>query len=97
VSRELAEELGVEVSPAEVADRAELLGIAHDLLRLRPDLVFRLDLTPAEAQTVTTSTGDGEFAEVRQVAVAGLAPFWRAHPPTVLTPAAAGAIALLEG
>jgi len=96
VSRELAEELGVEVSPAAVADRAELLGIAHDLLRLRPDLVFRLDLTPAEARAVTA--GDGEFAEVEQVDVSagGIERFWTAHPPSVITPAAAGAVALLE-
>jgi len=96
VSRELAEELGVQVSPAEVARRAEILGIAHDLLRLRPDLVFRLGLTPAEARAM--SAGDGEFAEVQQVEVSagGIERFWRAHPPAVLTPAAAGAVALLE-
>ncbi|MCU7728091.1 NUDIX domain-containing protein [Actinoplanes sp. KI2] len=97
VSRELAEELGVEVGPAEVARRATVLGIAHDLLRLRPDLVFRLDLTPAEARAVTA--GDGEFADVQQVELSagGIERFWTAHPPSVLTPAAAGAVALLEG
>jgi 8-oxo-dGTP pyrophosphatase MutT (NUDIX family) len=96
VSRELAEELGVTVTPADVASRGEVLGVAHDLLRLRPEVVLRLDLTPEESPDLTL--GDGEFDELRayEDSTQGIGEFWAGHPPSVLTPAAAGAIALLE-
>jgi len=96
VSRELEEELGVMVSPAEVARRGEILGVAHDLLRLRPDVALRLDLTLDESRSL--AVGDGEFVEFRghEMAAQDISEFWATHPPSTLTPAAAGAVALLE-
>jgi hypothetical protein len=46
ISAELHEELGVRLDPAEVLHRATVLGIAQDLLRLRPDLVVRFGRGP---------------------------------------------------
>jgi 8-oxo-dGTP pyrophosphatase MutT (NUDIX family) len=96
VTRELREELGVELDRREVTGRLRLLGICHDLLRLRPDIVVRLDLEPGEIPDLARS--EAEFAELADVEVSptGLAAFWEEHSPATVTPPAAGAIALLE-
>lgn len=101
VALELSEELGVDLPVAQVAARATVLGLVHDLTRLRADLAVRLDLTAAEAAGITAPPG-GEFDALRLVPVdpvdpAGLDALWREHPPERLTPAGAGALALLEG
>lgn len=97
VALELSEELGVGLPVAEIAARVEVLGLVHDLTRLRADLAVRLDLTAAEAETITAPPG-GEFDALRLVGVdpAGFDALWREHPPERLTPAGAGALALLE-
>ncbi len=94
---ELAEELGIVVAPDELAARATVLGLAHDTTRLRPDLCLRLDLTRGEAAAAAFDV-TGEFDAYDRVGLgaADLARFWAAHPPELLTPAAAGALALLE-
>jgi len=96
VATELQEELGIRVEPALVAERLVVLGLIHDLLRLKPDLVVQLDLAPAEVPAQLEAVS--EFSELALVRTdrAGLAAFWEAHDPGVLTPAAAGAIALFE-
>ncbi len=96
VSRELAEELGVTIAPDEVARRGEVLGVIHDLLRLKPDVAVRLDLTAREALGLTA--GDGEFVELGQfdITAQGFDDFWAARPPSTITAPAAGAVALLE-
>lgn len=96
VATELLEELGIRIAPAEVAERLVRLGLVHDLLRLKPDLVVRLDLSPDEVPDQLEAVS--EFSELAFVPTdrPGLAAFWSAHPPGVLTPAAAGAIARFE-
>ena len=97
VALELAEELGVVLPVAEVAARARVLGLVHDLTRLRADLAVHLELTAAEAGRITAPPG-GEFDALRErdVDPASFDALWRDHPPERLTPAGAGALALLE-
>ncbi|BCY09310.1 NUDIX domain-containing protein [Actinoplanes sp. L3-i22] len=96
VARELVEELGVSISPGEVGRRAQVLGVVHDLLRLKPDVVVRLDLTAEEA--LGFNAGDGEFVEFQEfdITAEGISDFWATHPPDTLTAPAAGAVALLD-
>ncbi|MDP9393999.1 MAG: NUDIX domain-containing protein [Actinomycetota bacterium] len=98
VATELAEEVGVRLAREDVASRLTVLGLAHDLLRLRPDLCVRLDLRADEAPPTGALPRDGEFDEMSQVLLTpeGLDHFWTRHPPGALTPAAAGALALTE-
>ena len=97
VALELAEELGVEIPVAEVAARATVLGLVHDLTRLRADLAVHLELTADEAGRVAAPAG-GEFDALsgRAVDPASFDALWREHPPERLTPAGAGALALLQ-
>ncbi|MFN8077629.1 MAG: hypothetical protein U0Q15_19705 [Kineosporiaceae bacterium] len=88
---ELAEELGVHLDPADASHRARVLGVVHDLLRLRPDVVVRLDLDDREAAGITHGP---EFDALTTVALA-TATVPAEAPPSPLTPAAAGAFALL--
>ncbi len=50
--QELGEELGVQLpgGHAALAPRLRVLGVAYDLLRLRPEVCLRLDLTAAEGE-----------------------------------------------
>ncbi len=97
VAVELAEEVAVEVAVEQVAARASVLGLVHDLTRLRPDLSVRLDLTAEEAAAVALPPG-GEFDDLALIPLdaASMARFWGEHPPERLTPAAAGTLALVE-
>lgn len=99
VHSELAEELGVFVKPAELRGRLTLLGIAHDLLRLRPDVCLRLDLSASELSSDGVTLSASEFAahQLFELSRGGLKDFWSTRKPQELTPAAAGAIALIEG
>jgi 8-oxo-dGTP pyrophosphatase MutT (NUDIX family) len=96
VATELLEELGIQIAPGRVAERLVALGLVHDLLRLKPDLVVRLDLSAAEVPAELEAVS--EFSELAFVPARrdALDNFWRTHDPDVLTPAAAGAIALFE-
>lgn len=96
VATELHEELGIRIASAEVADRMVVLGLVHDLLRLKPDLVVRLDLAATELPAALEAVS--EFSELAFVPAErdALNRFWAAHGPSTLTPAAAGAIALFE-
>lgn len=91
VRRELDEELGVELSDG---SHLHVLGLAHDLLRLRPEICLRLDLD----QWTGLPASILEFDRFALVGIDpdGLSQFWADHPPDLLTPAAAGAVALLE-
>lgn len=91
VARELVEELGVALDADEVARRGRVVGLVHDLERLRPDVVVHLPLTPDEAARVEPGE---EFDAVRRVRPD--AAFWAAHGPGALTAPAAGALALWE-
>jgi hypothetical protein len=96
VATELLEELGIRIPATEVADRMLGLGLVHDLLRLKPDLVVRLDLSAAEVPAELAAVS--EFSELAFIPLdrTGVETFWKEHDPEHLTPAAAGAIALLE-
>jgi 8-oxo-dGTP pyrophosphatase MutT (NUDIX family) len=99
VKRELAEELNVHLdSEDDLAGRLEPLGIGFDLLRLRPEICLRLELQDAEAPSSGPVLSSLEFQERALVETSGtsMAAFWQSHPPEILTPAAAAAIALLE-
>ena len=94
IADELAEELGITLTAAEVGARATVLGICHDLLRLRPDVVVRLDLGPDERPDHRV---DGqEFDELRMVPLDALGDVWGQLPPGDITAPGAGALALLE-
>ncbi len=97
VAVELAEEISVSLPVAQIAARATVLGLVHDLTRLRPDVSVRLDLTAQEAATVALPAG-GEFDDLVLVGTdpASVQRFWAEHPPERLTPAGAGALALME-
>jgi 8-oxo-dGTP pyrophosphatase MutT (NUDIX family) len=99
VERELSEELGVRPdTPAALAARLKPLGIGFDLLRLRPEICLRLDLEEHEFPREGPFLTRGEFQDRCLVALSGssMSAFWERHPPELLTPAAAAAIALLE-
>jgi hypothetical protein len=96
VATELAEELGLRLAAADIGRRARILGIVHDLLRLRPDVVIELPLSHAESAGLAPGP---EFSRLDrlQTSPAALRAFWRRCGPEQLTPPAAGAIALLAG
>lgn len=89
VARELAEELGLGLKGAA---RLTVLGLAHDLRRLRPEVCLHLDL-PYELKLPAETD---EFECFEAVPLADTGRFWERRPPDLLTPAAAGAVALLE-
>jgi hypothetical protein len=100
VRRELSEELGIELpSPNRLTERLKTLGVGHDLLRLRPEICLRLDLEEGEYHTDGPRLTPREFQDraLIELSIDGLEDFWRTHPPQTLAPAAAAAIALLEG
>jgi 8-oxo-dGTP pyrophosphatase MutT (NUDIX family) len=96
--RELDEELGVAIPADELEGRLEVLGIAMDLLRLRPEICLRLVLRPAEAEDAVLERAASEFATLRAVRVSrsALGAWWARMTPDLLTPAGAGAMTLLE-
>ena len=98
VRRELEEELGVALDATELTGRLAVLGLGYDLLRLRPELCLRLDLDPTELPHGRPQLDAAEFESHRLIELAppALDSFWRRHPPEVLTPAAAAAVALAE-
>jgi 8-oxo-dGTP pyrophosphatase MutT (NUDIX family) len=98
VRRELAEELGLYVDEPELVERLCPLGVAVDLLRLRPEICVRLDMAQENMGTGALRVAGEEFTSVKFVELSGrgLGALWSAHSPYELTPAAAGAIALLE-
>jgi 8-oxo-dGTP pyrophosphatase MutT (NUDIX family) len=95
--RELAEELKLrrKVRPAEL----RVLGVAFDLLRLRPEVCLYLQLLADDFDGSQLTLADDEFERVELVPLtpAGLAEWWKGHPPGSVTAAGAGALALLEG
>jgi NUDIX domain len=100
VASELGEELGVFLPPEQLRTRLGVLGLAHDLSRLRPEVCLVLRLTSAEAAPVATQVAGGsvspEFDELALVPLRRMRQAWAAHPPGTLTPAAAGVLTLLE-
>jgi hypothetical protein len=95
---ELSEELGIELPPERLANRLRTMGLSHDLLRLRPEICLRLDLEPGEYPAGGPELSPQEFQakDMLELSSAGMEHFWSTHPPATLTPAAAGALALLE-
>lgn len=98
VQRELAEELGVTFSTAKLRRRLRWLGVAHDLLRLRPEACVYLDCTFGDLPGGQLQPCNDEFQEwdLVECSPEGIAAFWASRPPELLTPAAAGAMALME-
>jgi 8-oxo-dGTP pyrophosphatase MutT (NUDIX family) len=98
IQRELEEELGVALSGEALVARLRVLGVGHDLLRLRPELCFRLDLDADEIGSWAVVQPRPEFSELAFVPldVHGLARFWESAPPGRITPAGAASVALLE-
>lgn len=96
VVQELAEELGIHLPVQEALKNMRTLGVVHDLTRLRPDLVVRLDL-PSEYVPESLAPAS-EFDAVKLIPVTrnALNEFWPSFTPDHLTPACAGAVALLE-
>ena len=96
--RELAEELGVVLSIKQLARRLVVVGIAFDLLRLRPEVCMRLDLTGAEARTILDSSTRSEFDSIEFLRLdrSAITAWWQTVGPDDVTPAAAGALALVE-
>jgi 8-oxo-dGTP pyrophosphatase MutT (NUDIX family) len=94
--RELAEELKMrrQVQPAEL----RVLGIAFDLLRLRPEVCLHLRLPADDFDGSQLTLAGDEFSRVELVPLspAGLADWWGGHPPGCVTAAGAGILALLE-
>lgn len=91
VQRETEEELGVRINEPD-AERLSALGYAFDLLRLRPEICLRLDLAE-----FSFKVGD-EFDRYQLVEVShdGIDQFWTSMSPAEITPAGAGAVALLQ-
>jgi len=99
VERELSEELGVRVGTSEaLSARLKPLGIGFDLLRLRPEICLLLDLSEQELPPQGLFLAPGEFQNqcLVELSDSSMSEFWASHPPEILTPAAAAAIALLE-
>lgn len=87
IAAELREELGVEAP----RDAFRLTGLGWDLLRLIPEVCFRIDLD-VDASAVRA---DGhEHRELRVVPLDEAAAFWAAHPPGTLTAPGVAALAL---
>lgn len=91
VATELEEELGLALPAAEVGARARVVGVVHDLARLRPDVVVHLPITPSEAAGLVAGEEFDDLVRVRPDER-----FWSLYGPEQLTPAAAGACALLD-
>jgi hypothetical protein len=87
--REFHEELD---RPAPSDGHLTVLGLAHDLLRLRPDVCLRMDLESVAGVRSAEYDAHALVPMTRD----GLRAFWALRPPGHVTPAAAGAIALLE-
>jgi alkylated DNA nucleotide flippase Atl1 len=83
---------------ADLIDRTIALGIGYDLSRLKPDLCMVAEVGEDESCFGDGTLSPEEFVAARRVELTphGLAAFWEAHSPDVLTPAAAAAIALVE-
>jgi hypothetical protein len=99
VATELREELGVHRTVDEVEASLQVLGLLTDLARLRPDVVVLLDLAAVGSRpTAAELTAGEEFdtLEVVPTTPSRLADLWTRRPPTLLTAAAGGALALLE-
>jgi 8-oxo-dGTP pyrophosphatase MutT (NUDIX family) len=95
VVRELREELGLQLAEPNLVP----LGIGWDLLRLRPEVCLRLDLGVEDVSGSGPTLSPSEYVETARIPLSteGLKDFWQAHPPPAVTPAAAAAIALVEG
>ena len=94
--RELTEELPVLQIP-----RAQMtiLGVGFDLLRLRPEVVLRLDLADEAALPKQAALDQSEYmdSELIDLTREGLERFWSSRNPSAITPSGAAAVALLEG
>lgn len=90
---ELREELGLEPGDAPL----RLLGVGWDLERLFPEVVVRIDLD-ADLGDVLAAAPLAEHDELVPVALTreAIAAYWLAHPPALLSPPGAAALALLE-
>ncbi|RJK97732.1 NUDIX domain-containing protein [Vallicoccus soli] len=95
VATELREELGVVLDAADVARRLVVLGLAHDVRRLRPDVCVRLDLRAGEVPPGGPHPHPSEYDDRDLVPLDALPALWARRPPGTLTAPAAGTLALL--
>ena len=93
--RELDEELGLLLTTRVLIGRLQLLGTAFDLLRLRPEICLRLDLCPHEAAGLDSRNPSAEFESIVEIPIEELPQFVTSDTGLALTPAAAGALALM--
>jgi len=96
IRAELSEELGIILPLTRLEEKLRVIGLAHDLKRLRPDVVVRLDLQPGEVP-------DGfqlgpEFDDVDHLSTTDLYTAASTVQKLVssLTPAAVGALELVR-
>lgn len=91
--RETQEELGNVLSGA---GGMRMLGVAFDLLRLKPDVILELELPPERFAGLSLSESEFELSDSLDLSHAGIERFWSGHGPRSLTATAAGTVALLE-
>jgi 8-oxo-dGTP pyrophosphatase MutT (NUDIX family) len=91
---ELQEELGVECPPADL----RLLGLGWDLLRLVPELIYRVDLdADAEAVLAAAPREEHDALVLHAIDSHGRVPsVWSTYAPLQLAAPGAAALALLE-
>ncbi len=94
-TRELAEEL-----PRLQATGAQMkvLGVGFDLLRLRPEVILRLDLTEQAALPPEDALDQSEYmkSQLIDLTTRSLERFWSSRNPLNITPSGAATVALLE-
>ncbi len=94
-ARELAEELPLlQVTGAQM----KVLGVGFDLLRLRPEVILRLDLTEKAALPPEDALDQSEYVESQLIDLTtqDLEQFWSSRNPLNITPSGVAAVALLE-
>ena len=91
---ELREELGLDAA----SQRLRLLGVGFDLLRLVPEVVYRIDIdADPEAVLAAAPREEHDAFELHAIAPDGTVPtIWSRFAPLELAAPGAAAIALLE-
>ena len=88
IARELREELGLSITGLE--NRLQMLGIAYDEARMRPEICLRLDLDVNESEGASPRGEEYDIADIVPI------PFTDLELQRPLTPPARGALALLD-
>jgi hypothetical protein len=93
-------ESGAEELPRLQATGAQMkvLGVGFDLLRLRPEVILRLDLTEQAALPPEDALDQSEYmkSQLIDLTTRSLERFWSSRNPLNITPSGAATVALLE-